>query len=72
VPYDTATIDHILSRAGAPSYEAYRARSNLVLACLGCNQRRNNIECATRAPGVLENSLIDFPVKAMISEGKII
>jgi len=43
-PGDTATVDHIKDRRQVASVSEYRAPENVVLACYGCNKRRNDIE----------------------------
>lgn len=46
VPRDTwhavATVDHILCKLEAPDRQEYNAAKNKVLACHGCNKRRND------------------------------
>lgn len=49
----TATLDHIKSRPECSTYTEYTASSNKVLACDGCNRRRNDETVAARlASGV--------------------
>lgn len=45
---DRATIDHVKCKGECSTYDEYKAKENMVIACHRCNQRRNAVFITAR------------------------